>query len=840
MNSTIRILAFISFLILNVINLYAIDNTEIRVDNSKHELIAPDGESYQWYFEGELIQGAESGRIVAQNSGEYQVLVKDEQSNVAMSSITVEVTEESIIRIFIIGDSTVSNYGLSAYPFAGWGQVLQHFFDDSKISTHNRAVGGRSSRSFYEEERWDGTSGVLNELVAGDYVFIQFGHNDRDASNASRYTSPEDFKTYLRIYVNTSREIGAIPVLVSPMSMNTGTRNVFTESGSDYRGAMLAVSEELSVPFIDLNTKSYDFYQEIGTEYASYFIHMGLEAGEYSNYPDGYSDTWTHYQEMGALAMARFIREEIYDNQTNEELASLAAALTPLYNVSVSLNKPEAGLVTLSGDYPEGATVTLKARLTDNEVLKYWTESTDNTTMEGNLVSFAMQAKDYEFTGVVTDCFGTIDGTATIDECGVCTGGETGLNPCTQQIPCIDFCETNANVQLILDEENLYNLVLNTDGVANAFVNQQFNVLAAGSYLFALTYTNSTEGESLNVYVDDVLQISDLQIATNANWDIVEMSLDLEEGEHSIRIQTNSESGGAMFDDLALYSENINITECSESSFVQETSFSQSDNLIVIEAENYTDLKTGTNGTNWRKAQMDGTSSGQVVIAPTGTSYGAASTAQSTAPVLKYNVDFPATGTYSIWALVYAFNPSSDSYHLGIDGSVMIEKIDLYNSTNVYEEFTWMHVADKTLNVTTTGYQSLEVYLREPNLIIDKIILSPDATYAPAGLGPDETADQETALVDIIASDLEFIVCPNPAHSDVNISYTTLEAGDVNLSIFNSTGQKINELTKGFQPAGCHQTIWDFSSHTDLKSGLYILKLQTANGTQVRKLLINR
>lgn len=65
-------------------------------------------------------------------------------------------------------------------------------------------------------------------------MLIQFGHNDRDFSRAERYTSPDSMKHFLRIYINDTRAEGAIPILVSPMSMNTGTRNVFTESGSDY------------------------------------------------------------------------------------------------------------------------------------------------------------------------------------------------------------------------------------------------------------------------------------------------------------------------------------------------------------------------------------------------------------------------------------------------------------------------------------------------------------------------------------------------------------------------------------------------------------------------------
>ena len=834
-NHHVKWLALIFLMVTHVLSLNANNTCEITINNVQHELIAPEGENFQWFYNGKQVHGANLKNLDPDESGTYSVVYTDENNQLVEKSIAVKVEEDGIIRIFIIGDSTVANYGSSQYPFTGWGQVLHHFFDADKISTHNRARGGRSSRSYIEEGLWNN---VVAELDSGDYVFVQFGHNDRDASNASRYTSPEDYKIYLKQYVDDSRAKKAIPVLVSPMIMN-GTSNVFQA----YRDAMEEVALANDVPFIDLNLKSLAFYQEVGVEYAKYFIHMGLEAGEYDNYPDGYSDYWTHYQEMGALAMARMITEEIEDKKDTLELTPLADALTPLYHVSVSMNKPDAGVATISGDFPEGATVTLKARLTeDNDFLKYWVDSTNNSTLEGNLVTFTMEPRDYEFTGFVTDCYGTVDGTAAIDECGVCTGGETGLNPCTQQIPCIEFCETNANVQLIPDNEDLYNLVINTEDVANAYISNQFNVLATGTYLFALAYTNPTEGESLSIYVDDVLQISDLQLATFEDWDIVEITLDLEEGEHNIRIQTNSDTGGAKFDNLALYSDNITVDTCSAGVTGQETSFSQSDNLIVIEAENYTELKPGTNGTNWRKVQMDGTSSGRIVIAPVGTSYGAASTAQSNAPALKYDVNFPSTGNYSIWARVYAFSGSTDSYHLGLDDKVLIEKIDLYDSDSrdVYEEFTWMHVSGKKLNVSKTGVQSLEVFCREPNLIIDKIILSPDAGYSPSGLGPDETLDQATGVFNMTTSDLKFNVYPNPANSEVNVSYTNPEAGVVNLAVYNTNGQKILELANGYQQAGSQCVMWNLSDGADLNSGVYIIRLQTANVTQLKKILINR
>jgi lysophospholipase L1-like esterase len=82
-------------------------------------------------------------------------------------------------KVFIIGDSTVANYNVNVYPQAGWGQVIQPYFDSLAVQVINRAIGGRSSRSFYQEGRF---TSVLSEMQKGDYLLIQFGHNDRDSS----------------------------------------------------------------------------------------------------------------------------------------------------------------------------------------------------------------------------------------------------------------------------------------------------------------------------------------------------------------------------------------------------------------------------------------------------------------------------------------------------------------------------------------------------------------------------------------------------------------------------------------------------------------------------------
>ena len=840
-NYYIKLLTLLVFMVANVITLKA--NHTITINNKAHELVAPAGTDFQWFYNGKEIQGAKTKHLVPNESGTYSVTFVDENNHLAKHSIAVHVDENTIIRIFIIGDSTVQNYGASSYPQAGWGQVLHHFFEDTLIAVSNRAIGGRSSRSFYEEGRWDGDNGVVHELDSCSYLFIQFGHNDRDFSNPDRYTSPDSMKHFLRIYVNESREQGATPVLVSPMNMNAGETNVFTQSGSDYRGAMLDVSEELDVPFIDLNMKSYDFYQQVGVEYAKYFIHLGLEPGEYPNYPNGSTDFWTHYQEMGALAMARFITEEIVDQQSDPELTPLADALKPLYDVSVALNDPDAGVPILSGEYPEGATVTLKARLNESSTLYHWIDGIGNDTLEGSLVTFTMEARDYDFTGIITDCLGMINGTAVIDECGVCTGGATGIEPCTGQVSFVEFCETNTNVQILLEEEELYRLVMNTKNINNAFISQSFDVVTSDTFLFAVTYRNLTADEAFDIYVDESLYLSDLSLETGEEWKTVEFDLYLEDGEHTVEIRTASPSGGVLLDYLALYSEEITKGGCTSEVQVQQGVFVQQDSLIVIEAENFTGLQAGQNGDNWVKALFDDASAEKIAIAPPGTSYGAAGDAESDAPVLSYKVDFPYTGEYEVWARVYAFNASADSYHLGLDGEVLIEKIDLYFGSNIYEEFTWLHVSDKKLEVTNTGVQSLDLFCREPDLIIDKIILTRDANYAPDGYGPEQTVDTTATSLDDLANnqEVQMMVYPNPAKDQIQINYNLGESNQVNISVLDLNGQPVAHLLNARQSAGNHEITWNLnnSSSAIVPAGMYLIRLQSGNTLQVRKVLIH-
>ncbi|RRR97662.1 hypothetical protein EIW28_19970 [Glycomyces terrestris] len=211
------------------------------------------------------------------------------------------------ITVYLASDSTVQTYDPYWEPQAGWGQVIDRYFDE-EVTIANHAIGGRSSRSFIEQGRLDA---ILDEIQPGDYLFVQFGHNDATASVPERYTPPEDYKTYLRDhYIAGAIAKGAIPVLVTPVSrrsFDAGTGE-FNTSFPEYVQKVHELHEETGVAMVDLSASSRAYLNEIGPEEAkSVFLHV--PAGVYPNRPNGTADD-THFQEYGAIQMARLVAEE--------------------------------------------------------------------------------------------------------------------------------------------------------------------------------------------------------------------------------------------------------------------------------------------------------------------------------------------------------------------------------------------------------------------------------------------------------------------------------------------------------------------------------------------------
>jgi lysophospholipase L1-like esterase len=211
------------------------------------------------------------------------------------------------ITVYLASDSTVQTYDPYWEPQAGWGQVIDRYFDET-VTIKNHAIGGRSSRSFIEQGRLDA---ILNEIQPGDYLFVQFGHNDATASVPERYTSPDDYKRYLRdYYIAGAIEKGAIPVLVTPVSRRSFNAETgeFNVSFPEYVDKVYELHEETGVAMVDLSASSRAYLNEIGPEEAkSVFLHV--PAGVYPNRPNGTADD-THFQEYGAIQMARLVAEE--------------------------------------------------------------------------------------------------------------------------------------------------------------------------------------------------------------------------------------------------------------------------------------------------------------------------------------------------------------------------------------------------------------------------------------------------------------------------------------------------------------------------------------------------
>lgn len=299
---------------------------------------------------------------------------------------TVAITDSTSFTIHVIGDSTVATYKSSVYPQTGWGQVIGSFFNEGQALINNVAIGGRSSKTFFTDGR---LAALKSQVKPGDYLFVQFGHNDRYFGSNARQVPLDSFAYFLKIYLDSAKSWNAIPVLVSPMVMNAwsnGTmRNVFTENGSDYRGVMEKLAKEQDVAFIDLNMRSFEDCKKWGQSYITSFLYHHYDVGDYPNWPEGSNDG-THFQENGSVSNARWIANEIsslssstyLSNATKQKLLPLIDALKPHYEVTVKANKNVSGLVTKTAFFPAGAPLTLRVMPNAGENFEYWADAACN------------------------------------------------------------------------------------------------------------------------------------------------------------------------------------------------------------------------------------------------------------------------------------------------------------------------------------------------------------------------------------------------------------------------------------------------------------------------------
>jgi lysophospholipase L1-like esterase len=209
------------------------------------------------------------------------------------------------ITVYLIGDSTMSDKEVKAYPETGWGMPFHYFFD-STVTVDNRAKNGRSTRTFIEEGRW---KSVAENLQEGDYVLIQFGHNDEVPTKKS-YTTEDEFKANLAKFINESGNKKAIPVLITPVARRKfDSAGKIVETHAVYTQLVKDVASQYHVPLIDLDKKSQELLQQLGSEASKYFYNY-LSPGENPHYPKGNNDD-THFNELGARKMAEIVLQEI-------------------------------------------------------------------------------------------------------------------------------------------------------------------------------------------------------------------------------------------------------------------------------------------------------------------------------------------------------------------------------------------------------------------------------------------------------------------------------------------------------------------------------------------------
>ena len=210
------------------------------------------------------------------------------------------------LRVFLIGDSTCATKDLEKQnPERGWGHLFQPLFDTS-VEVENHATNGRSTKSFRDEGRW---TAVYDRLRPGDYVFIQFGHNDQKQQDSTRYASPEQYIRNLRRYVQETRTKGGIPVLLTPIVRRRFTNGVLEDTHGLYAVAMRRLAVEEHTVLIDAEQLTRAWVSDLGAE-ASKAYYMWIAPGVSPRWPDGRCDD-THLNVRGARTVARMIAAQL-------------------------------------------------------------------------------------------------------------------------------------------------------------------------------------------------------------------------------------------------------------------------------------------------------------------------------------------------------------------------------------------------------------------------------------------------------------------------------------------------------------------------------------------------
>ncbi len=224
-----------------------------------------------------------------------------------MAAMAQGLAKQPESRIFIAGDLTAQSYTMERYPMSGWGQYLACGLKPGVV-VENRAIGGRSTRTFLGEGRWER---LRNDLAPGDTVLIQFGHNDAAVNKPERYADPNTtYRTALQQFVSEARTAGAYPVLITPVAQRMfNADGTVSANFAAWSAVMREVASQTKAPLIDLEVSSRRLVKRWGAE-RSKMLYLHFGPGIWPGYPAGLVDD-THFSEIGARQMANLIAQDL-------------------------------------------------------------------------------------------------------------------------------------------------------------------------------------------------------------------------------------------------------------------------------------------------------------------------------------------------------------------------------------------------------------------------------------------------------------------------------------------------------------------------------------------------
>lgn len=218
--------------------------------------------------------------------------------------------------LYSIGDSTMASYDLKkrpkgkkgeVYPLRGWGMYLGDHFNE-KITYRNKAISGISSKNFRSGGHW---TKIMDSLKRGDYVLIQFGHNDQKKNDSLRYTDPRiAYGESLTRYIKDTRSKGAFPILATSIARRGfDEQGALIDSHTAYTLTVLRVARAENVPVLDLNQRTMTLIDSTGNEASKAFF-LYIAPGDFNELPDGLKDN-THLNEYGGKTVASLAVEEL-------------------------------------------------------------------------------------------------------------------------------------------------------------------------------------------------------------------------------------------------------------------------------------------------------------------------------------------------------------------------------------------------------------------------------------------------------------------------------------------------------------------------------------------------